>query len=72
MDVQQIYIRRIINLRESKDLNKSQMAKILNVPQKTYNNYENGKRVLPYNVLIDIADFFGVSTDYILGRTDKR
>ncbi len=42
----------------------------INIPQRTYAYYESGQRMVPPSVLSDLADFYGVSVDYILGRTD--
>ena len=43
-----------------------------NVPQRTYAYYESGGRMLPPQVLCALADFYNVSVDYLLGRTDKK
>ena len=63
--------RRLRDLREDRDLLQKDIAKILNCSQVCYSRYESGKRDLPTDVLILLADFYGVTTDYILGRTDK-
>lgn len=62
---------RIKNLREDKDLNQTQLGKILNVSQVTYSYYEIGKREIPISVLINLADFYNTSIDYIVGRTNE-
>lgn len=64
--------RRIRDLREDADLTQKQVGEAINVPQRTYAYYETGERMVPPNVLCDLADFYDVSVDYILGRTDKR
>lgn len=64
--------RRIRDLREDADLTQKQVGEAINVPQRTYAYYETGERMVPPNVLCALADFYGVSVDYILGRTDKR
>ena len=64
--------RRIRDLREDADLTQKQVGEAINVPQRTYAYYEAGERMVPPNVLCALADFYGVSVDYILGRTDKR
>lgn len=61
---------RIRNLREDKDLTQEQMAKALQTTQRTYSRYENADSNIPLEMLIKIADFHNVSTDYILERTD--
>ncbi|MBO5098583.1 MAG: helix-turn-helix transcriptional regulator [Clostridia bacterium] len=63
--------RRIRDLREDKDLNQTQVAKILGMSQTGYSKYETGENDLPSAILIKLADFYGVSVDYILERTDN-
>ncbi len=62
---------RIRDLREDRDLTQKQVATVLNCSQQVYSNYELGQRDLPTAVLLALADYYGVSTDYILGRTDN-
>ena len=64
--------RRIRDLREDADLTQKQVGEAINVPQRTYAYYETGERMVPPGVLCALADFYGVSVDYILGRTDRR
>lgn len=63
--------RRLRDMREDKDLRQREIAEILNVSQTTYSRYESGELDIPGAALIKLADFYGVSVDYILGRTDK-
>ena len=63
---------RIRNLREDRDLKQDDLAKLLNCTQACYSNYENGKRDIPTEVLSALADFYNVSTDYLLGRTSEK
>jgi transcriptional regulator with XRE-family HTH domain len=63
--------RRLRDMREDKDLRQREIAEILNVSQTTYTRYESGELDIPSAALIKLADFYGVSVDYILGRTDK-
>lgn len=63
------YFRRIRDLREDNDLTQRQIAAMLNMPQPQYNRYEQGYRDIPTDILIQLADIFGTSTDYLLGRT---
>ena len=65
------YYRRIRELREDHDLTQRQVAAMLNMPQPQYFRYEQGYRDIPTDILIQLADYYNVSTDYILGRTDK-
>ena len=63
--------RRIRDLREDNDLTQKQVAKILCCSQQVYSNYELGQRDIPTAVLIDLSNYYKVSTDYILGLTDN-
>ena len=65
-----MYRTRIRNLREDRDLSQEDLAAFLQVHQTTYSSYELGKLGLPIESLSMLADFYGVSTDYLLGRTD--
>jgi Predicted transcriptional regulators len=58
-------------LRQDKDLNQTEMAKILSVSQRSISHYESGKIEPPYSVLIAYAKYFHVTTDYILGLSEK-
>lgn len=60
---------RIRDLREDRDLKQRQLAEYLNCSQQVYSNYELGQRDVPTDILIKLADFYGVSVDYLLGLT---
>ena len=64
------YYRRIRDLREDHDLTQRQIAEKLHMSQPQYFRYEQGYRDIPSDILIALADLYGTSTDYILGRTD--
>lgn len=64
--------KRIRELREDADLTQAALGKAINVPQRTYAYYESGQRMIPPQVLCALADFYNVSVDYLLGRTDER
>lgn len=64
--------KRIRGLREDNDLTQAQVAKILDMSQTGYSKYETGENDIPTRVLIKLADFYGTSTDYLLGRTNKK
>ncbi len=64
--------RRIRDLREDSDLKQAALAAYLNCSQVCYSQYELGKRDIPTDVLIRLADYYGTSVDYLLGRTDVR
>ncbi|MGJ0906347.1 transcriptional regulator [Clostridium sporogenes] len=55
-----------------KDLNQTEMAKLLNVSKQTVSNWENGNRIPDTLTLSKLADFFNCSVDYILGRSKNR
>lgn len=63
---------RIRDLREDSDLTQSDVGNAINLPQRTYAYYESGQRTIPPEVLIALADFYNVSVDYILGRTNEK
>jgi transcriptional regulator with XRE-family HTH domain len=63
---------RIRNLREDRDLTQSDIAKLLHCTQVCYSNYETGKRDVPAEVLETLADYYGVSVDYLMGRTNTK
>lgn len=67
-----IDIRHMKDLREDHDLSQKELAKILNLSQRSYSHYENGTRKIPLDVLVALADFYGCSTDYLLGRTKEK
>ena len=63
---------RIRNLREDADLLQKDLAQLLNCTKVCYSNYEMGKRDIPTDVLIKLANFYHTSIDYLLGETDIR
>lgn len=63
--------KRIKFLREDKNLNQTQIAKILNMSQTGYSKYETGENDIPTKILIALADFYETSIDYLLDRTDN-
>lgn len=63
---------KIRDLREDKDLTQTQIAKILNCSQRIYSNYERGEVDIPTQVLIKLAEFHGISVDFLLGLTDEK
>lgn len=60
----------IRNLREDHDYTQRQIAEYLHVKQNTYSQYEIGVLNYPVEALVRLADFYGVSVDYLHGRTD--
>ncbi len=65
------YRKRIRDLREDHDKTQSEIAAMLGTSQTMYARYERGASELPIRHLIKLAEFYKVSTDYILCRTDK-
>ncbi len=65
-----IVIKRLRQLRESKNLTQLRLAMELNVSQETISGYEIGKAVPPAEMLVKLADALDTSVDYLLGRTD--
>ncbi len=61
---------RLKDLREEFQLTQKQLSMYLHIKQNTYSQYENGQRQLPLEILIQLAAYYSVSTDYILGLTD--
>lgn len=59
---------RIRDLREKKNVTQADIAQILGTTQQIYSNYELGKCELPVRHLLCLAEYYDVSTDYILGR----
>ncbi len=62
---------RIRSLREDKDLTQTDVADYLKTSQTVYSRYERNERSLPIEMLYELCDFYNVSADYILGRTDN-
>lgn len=63
---------RIRDLREDADLNQTQVAKYLGMSQTGYSKYETGENDIPAQVLIQLAQFYQVSVDYLLGLSDTK
>ena len=64
--------RRIRDLREDRDLTQTDVAKMLNMSQTGYSQYEIGKNDLPTAVLKKLAAFYDTSVDYLLELTDEK
>lgn len=63
---------RIRDLREDRDLTQTDISKYLNISQVAYSYYELNKRNIPIETLCKLADFYKVSVDYILYRTEEK
>ncbi len=66
-----MHYQRIRDLREDRDMTQSALSQILHCSQRIYSNYERGEVDIPTEVLIRLADFYDVSIDYLLGRTNN-
>ena len=65
-------INRLKEIREDRDLYQVDVANHLNIKQQQYSEYEIGKRLIPINYLSELADFYDVSIDYLLNKTDVK
>ena len=63
-----MYLPRLRDLREDRDMTQAQVASLLGIDQRVYSNYETGKREIPLRHLIVLADYYHVTVDYLLGR----
>lgn len=63
---------RIRDLREDRELNQTQFAKILGMSQTGYSKYETGENDIPTEILLKMADYYQTSIDYMLGRTNVK
>ena len=61
---------RVRELRKKANLSQEAVGKILGISQRGYGHYENGDRDMSPEVLIALADYYGVTVDYLLGRTN--
>ena len=67
-----MYFPRLRDLREDADKSQKAIAAMLGIDQRVYSTYETGKREIPVHLLIQLAEYYSVSTDYLLGRTNRR
>lgn len=65
-----MYLRRLRDLREDHDLSQTQVAELLRIQQTVYSRYERGAQTIPLQHLVALAQYYNVSTDYMLGLTD--
>lgn len=67
-----MYFRRISELRTDGDLTQKQVAEYLHMHLSVYRRYEKGEREIPVWAVMKLAEFYGTTTDYILGLSDLR
>ena len=63
---------RIQDLRTDADMSQKQLSEILHISQRSYSHYETGSRNIPVEILIRLANYYDISVDYLIGRTDKK
>jgi transcriptional regulator with XRE-family HTH domain len=63
---------KIRDLREDRDLTQQAVARLLLCDQSLYSKYERGERELPLRLAVRLAQYYGVSVDYLVGLTDQR
>ncbi|MGE5605241.1 MAG: helix-turn-helix domain-containing protein [Bacteroidota bacterium] len=63
---------RLRKLRKERNLSQDDVGQSLNLGGRTIGNYESGERLPALDTLVKLADFYEVSIDYLLGRTDNR
>ncbi|MBD9196340.1 MAG: XRE family transcriptional regulator [Clostridiales bacterium] len=66
-----MYLKRVYDLREDSDLTQKKIAEYLGIHPNVYRRYEKGVREFPLELIVKLADYYHVSTDYLLGRTDR-
>ncbi len=70
MDYKETFAKRLISLREQKNITQQELADELGITRQSLSLYEKAERTINIELLARIADFFNVSTDYLMGRTD--
>lgn len=65
------YIDIIRELREDRKLRQQDLSEVLGTTQQVYSRYETGENEIPIRHILTLCDFYGVSADYLLGRTRK-
>ena len=65
------YLKRLRDLREDNDKTQQEIAAVLHTSQTMVARYERGANELPIRHLLTLCDYYGVSADYLLGRTDN-
>ena len=67
-----MHFQRIEDLRVDADLSQRKVAAILHMNREVYRRYEKGEREIPVWAVIQLAKYYGVTTDYLLGLTNER
>ncbi|MBR0142025.1 MAG: helix-turn-helix transcriptional regulator [Ruminococcus sp.] len=66
------YYQRLKDLKEDADLTQKEVAEIIGVSVNHYGKYERGETDIPFEKVISLAEYYGVSLDYIAGRTNSK
>lgn len=66
-----MYLQRLRDMREDADLNQTAVADYLGIQQTVYSRYERGARTIPLELLLQLAEFYNVSLDFLTGRTNN-
>lgn len=66
------FLRRLRDLRNDHDLTQQEVAQLIYMSQQQYSLYERGIRMLPIDCLVLLANYYGTSTDYLIGLTDSK
>lgn len=69
-DTQRVFAHRLRLLRNDRKLRQEDVAKAVNISSRTYSNYERAYRMPDLRILSSLADYYNVSTDFLLGRTN--
>lgn len=67
----ELYVRRLADIRIDRDLKQKEIAAVLQMRPEVYRRYEKGIREIPVWAVIKLADYYKISTDYLLSRTDN-
>ena len=67
-----MYRNKLRDIREDNDKKQKELAVLLQVNQTTYSDYELGRLNIPVQALHTLADYYNVSIDYLLGRTNEK
>lgn len=62
----------IQDLRIDADMSQRELSEILHISQRSYSHYETGSRNIPIEMLIRLANYYEISLDYLVGRTDNK
>ena len=72
MEVRSVLFPRIKDMRDDSDLAQKEIAAILGISQTVYSRYERGYQTIPLEHLIKLADYYQVSIDYLVGRSQDK